>query len=531
MHNHFVHCWKNLPGAFKLLIISLFALGLFFRFTYLDSRVYWHDETYTLLRASGHRLTEMAQQSFDGRVIDRDEILRYQQITPDKTLGDTLHSIVIEEPHRSPLYYVIGRWWMQGFGSDVVSMRLLSVLISLLVFPALYWLCLELFQQVLPAWIAIALMAVSPFHVYYAQEVREYALWTVTILLMALALLRAIRLNTPRSWSLYTVAIAASFYTSILTVPVIVGHLIYVIATEGFQRTTKTITFIKSLALGFLAYLPWLSFTFLNLQQVKRISAWMFQPTSLNILLEQWLANFQAIFFKDSLVGSLKWVFAIAIVVLVVWAMRSLFQRAPRKAWLFVSAMILPLFLGLAIPDLVLGGVRSTNARYFVPSYLGIQLAVAYLLATQWTQGRLAQRPTPKKSHWQQIQARLLLMTLIVAGVLSCTMQSILNQTSEDQHMAQLINQAESPIVLSNEVKDVWGGTIGDVMVLSHLLKPDAKFQLVIEPHVPVISQTSEQFVYKPLPFLKQHLDQKYQLIPIYKDKLFRITTPSKLSP
>jgi len=41
--------------------------------------------------------------------------------------------------------------------------------------------------------------------------------------------------------------------------------------------------------------------------------------------------------------------------------------------------------LALVIPDLVLGGMRSIQARYLMPCYLGIPLAVAYLLATQIT--------------------------------------------------------------------------------------------------------------------------------------------------
>lgn len=45
----------------------------------------------------------------------------------------------------------------------------------------------------------MALIAVSPFHVLYAQEAREYSLWTVTILLSSAALLRAMRVKTKLS--------------------------------------------------------------------------------------------------------------------------------------------------------------------------------------------------------------------------------------------------------------------------------------------------------------------------------------------
>ncbi|MER3475847.1 MAG: hypothetical protein C4287_03855, partial [Leptolyngbya sp. ERB_1_2] len=80
----------------------------------------------------------------------------------EKTWLDMMRSLITEEPHRVPLYTGIARGWMKWLGNGVVAMRSLSAVISLLVFPALYWLCVELFMQPFTAWIAIMLMAVSP---------------------------------------------------------------------------------------------------------------------------------------------------------------------------------------------------------------------------------------------------------------------------------------------------------------------------------------------------------------------------------
>jgi len=66
------------------------------------------------------------------------------------------------------------------------AIRSLSAIISLLVFPGVYWLLPGIW--VVNGWIAIALIAVSPFHILYAQEAREYSLWTVTIALSSAAL-------------------------------------------------------------------------------------------------------------------------------------------------------------------------------------------------------------------------------------------------------------------------------------------------------------------------------------------------------
>jgi len=73
---------------------------------------------------------------------------------------------------------------MQWFGSSVTVTRGLAALISLFVFPCIYWLCLKLFKS---GWMAMALVAVLPIHVVYAQEAREYSLWPAAILLSSVS--------------------------------------------------------------------------------------------------------------------------------------------------------------------------------------------------------------------------------------------------------------------------------------------------------------------------------------------------------
>ena len=40
----------------------------------------------------------------------------------------------------------------------------------------MYWLCLELFESSVTAWLAVAIIAISPFQIVYAQEARPYSL-------------------------------------------------------------------------------------------------------------------------------------------------------------------------------------------------------------------------------------------------------------------------------------------------------------------------------------------------------------------
>lgn len=511
-----IQYWNSLNSAFKVLVVILLAVGIFFRFAALTERPYWHDETYTLLRASGHTISELTTQVFDGRVIDRAELLKFQQIVPEKTWLDMIRSLMVEEPHRMPLYYAIARIWMEWLGSDLSAMRSLSVVTSLFVFPALYWLCIELFIQPLTAWIAIMLMAVSPFHVYYAQEVREYSLWTVIILVMSAALLRAIRVQTKTAWSMYSLSIVSALYTLVLSIPLIIAHAIYIFIDRTYTR--KIVTPLKALSLGIGFCLPWLAFTLINRSQTENTSAWMFRAIPIQELFAHWITNFQFLFLTENLTGRLKWVFAIALAILVTLAIKSLIQQTSRAIWGFIVLLILPLVLSMVMPDLLWGGIRSTNSRYFVPSYLGIQLAVAHWFAT-----RIQLRDRFQQTYW-----KFVLMTVLTAGVLSCSAQILQNQISDDKAIASLINRSENAIVISNEVSYQGGGTIGDVLALSHLVQPKTQFQLVIQPQTLSIPTQPNLYLYKPLTYLKQNLQQSYQLQAVYKDKLFRILPNQK---
>jgi uncharacterized membrane protein len=190
-------------------------------------------------------------------------------------LTDTINSLAVDDPQHPPLYYLIARLWVQLFGYSVTVIRSLSACISLLVFPCLYWLCLELFGASLVGWVAIALIAISPFHVLYAQEAREYVLWTVTILLSSAALLQAMRLQTRLSWGIYAATLALGFYSFLFTGLVAIGHGIYVVATVGYRWSKTTKAYLLASLATLVAIAPWLFVLMTNWLQFRATTGWM----------------------------------------------------------------------------------------------------------------------------------------------------------------------------------------------------------------------------------------------------------------
>ncbi|MEB3219523.1 MAG: glycosyltransferase family 39 protein [Nostocales cyanobacterium 94392] len=516
MKKTFKQRWELPPTWLKILVIILLILGVFFRFANLEKRAYWHDETYTLLRISGYTVPEVTEQVFNGRVIGVEELRQYQSVNLEKNVIGTINGLVKEDQHHPPIYFVMARFWNQWFGNSLTINRSLTVLISLLVLPFIYWLCLELFQSHLTAWIAVGLASVSPFHIHYAQEIREYGLWAVTTLLMSVSLLRAMRLGTKSAWMIYALTTVVALYSAVFSVFVVLGHGIYVAATEGFRLTRKFITYLITSFIALIAFLPWILVILTHLDKIREVTSWMDMSLPVKDLVKRWIFNLQSVFFETNfwLPSSLKTLLALAMTLLVGYSIYVLSRRASKEIWLFIVTLIVPISLFLILPDLISGGIRSTNARYFVPSYLGSQLAVAYLLSLGFS--------LTKIKFGLQRQLRILTVTLMAAGILSGVIQAVNPRIIEDQQMAKIINQADMPLVVSGEVSYNGGGTFGDIMVMSHLLDPKVKLQLIIEPNVPEIpAEFKDIFLYKIPESVKRELENKYTIKSAYLNKLW----------
>ncbi len=125
-------------------------------------------------------------------------------------------------------------------------------------------------------------------------------------------------------------------------------------------------------------------------------------------------------------------------------------------------------------PDVILGGIRSTKARYLFSTYFGIQIAVAYLLATKISKVRV---PNPKQQVWKVVT-----VVLLTAGVLSnaVSSQAEVWRTkefgTENPAIARTVNQAAKPPVVS----DISEVSLGNILSMGHLLAPKVRLQLLL---------------------------------------------------
>jgi len=507
-----------------LLFICLLLLGGFFRFANLDGKVYWHDEAYTSLRVSGYTSAEVNQQIFNSEVRSVADLRKYQQLNSQKSLTDTVKSLAADDAQHPPLYYVLVRLWMQMFGNSVAVTRSFSALVSLLIFPAVYLLCQELFAAPLVGWMVIAVIAVSPFHVLYAQEAREYSLWTVAILVSSWALLRAMRLTkatATKTWRLYAFTLVFGLYTFPLTGFVGLGHGIYVIIAEGFRLTKTVVSYSLAFLTALLSFTPWLAFA--STSWAKNGVAWTDEPIPLIILLKIWGLHIARAFILTSgdfgFDTPLTYLSLPILLVLVSYSIYFICKRAPKEVWLFVLTLTWTSSLALVLPDLIMGGQRSTPSRYLIPFYLGIQLSTAYLIAIYITSASWIKRRL----------AKITVLLILTVGIISCAVSSQA-ETAWNKvvsynlpQIARLVNQASNPLLITNS----FGINFGNTLALGHILSPQVSLQLVdawTQPgviNVPVIPQGfSNVFFLNPSRQFQKKIEQRYnsQLKVIYSD-------------
>ncbi|NET47981.1 MAG: dolichyl-phosphate-mannose-protein mannosyltransferase [Merismopedia sp. SIO2A8] len=491
----------------KYFLLLVLFMGAFFRFYHIDHKVYWYDETMTSLRISGYTQPQAQELVYGIEHHTIEEFRAQYQYPKNGSTSAEMWVALAQHPEHSPAYYALARSWMQLFPNGVLSIRLLSVLISLLAFPCMYWLVWELFQSPLVSWAAVSILAISPFHVLYAQEAREYSLWTTAILFASAALLWAMRRNRPLHWLGYGVANALALYVHPFSGFVTISHGLYVAIAERCRFNRRTISCLMALLLSMALFAPWLQVVVQQSDLFVGNTASVSQPRS-GVLPLFWLLNLSRLFFDlnqgPSAINPVHyWLAGLAIASII-----YLCRQTTPKRWGFV--LLLMGVTGLAIigPDVLLGGRRSSITRYAVPSYLGLQISVAFLFANRITVNPFA---APGTFRWPPFW-RNTAIALVFAGFLSCAVNAhnpvwwhkSYSKSRRNPDVAAMINQSDRPLVISDKKP------LGYILSLTHLLDGDVGLQLIDQPEQTRIPKRFETvFLYLPSENLKQRLENR----------------------
>ncbi|HEY7087776.1 MAG TPA: glycosyltransferase family 39 protein [Tepidisphaeraceae bacterium] len=497
----------NSRHHFWLLVVALFAVvaGVYFRVARLDRRLFWYDECFTALKLSGHRFYVATDALLDGRVKSIAEARQYQHLNPDRGWLETLQRCAGNDTQVAPLHCLILRIWAPLFGDSVWSLRAFSVLIGLLCVPAAAWLGHEVSAgegvaaTSIPI-VAVILMAMSPFEVLFSQEAREYALWTLIVLLSSAALLRALRSSTTGAWVAYAALTAIGLYSHLL-------HVLVVMAQAIVARRVSWRQFVLSGGAGMLALIPWIVLLVIQATPVQEHVSWTGTRIPIDVYARNAIRNIAAVAIDFGMADLTRGQLAAELLIVacagvaLIWMLRRARrgQAAGASYLLVLLTLIVPVVLGSA--DLLRrGGSRMVVARYLVPSYVGLILIFACVIGALLDSG-LRRR---QAAGW------IALLLFLAASGFSCRLMSY----SEDwwnkgaSHLnlpcAEIVRSASNPLLIVEPV----GSNFGNLLPLTHLL--DDRLQIVGEPPADLdFSRFDRVLVYEPSDAFLQRVQRR----------------------
>lgn len=478
------HVQREQILGWRSLAIAMLILGIVFRFINLDKKVYWHDEAYTSLRVTAHPEQELVDRTFNGREVSVAELQAYQRLDPNRDMGQVLQWLAKEDPPHPPLHTVTLRLWAQLLGDSVAKMRLFSAVVSLLIFPAFFWLCRELFRSSLAGWLGVALISVSPFHVLFAQESREYVVLTLMTIASSVVLLRTLQAPNRSKWLVYTGTLILSFYTSLLAIPVAIGQGVYVLLnnlqgrspSNSFNSETgkqQSLAWCLSFLYAILAFIPWLWVLMTNFPSFASAMTWIRQPLPLDIFIKLWGLNLSRAFidFNPRIDDSIAFLIILPVLLLELIAIYVVCRFTSKRMWLLIVILMAVIAVPLALGDIISGGQRSTATRYLVPLELGLLLLMVGALVIQFS----------AVQQWRRITSGGILVALLVVGSLSCLTsaqaESWWNKGINQYYpqLAQMVNGSDRPLVFS----DAFNPNPGNMLALSYLVNSNVTFFLM----------------------------------------------------
>lgn len=324
----------------RLILVLLLLGGFALRLYRLGADSLWYDETVSAMLAS--------------------------KAIPD-LIAHTARDI------HPPGYYLVLHLWTQIAGNTEFSLAYLSLLASMLLLVSTYILARRLAGRRI-ATVTLGLMAIAPYQLWYAQEVRMYTLgaWLGVMLVILVLPLRTQPLSR-RNWLAYALAGSAGLY-----VLYYFGFLLLVINSWlliqlwRHQRAQLRAWLLANVILVTL-YLPWLPIAWRQASNPP-VPPWREALPLDRILSETWLV----LTLGEAMSLNIAW--PVLILTALLYGL-GLVALSPRYRFLLPWLTFGPLLVILLLPILI--GASLYHVRYmftYAPAfYIVLAAGLAYL--------------------------------------------------------------------------------------------------------------------------------------------------------
>jgi len=193
------------PRGWTALVAGVVALGTGMRLLRLGHESFWLDECYVSMA--------------------RDRVLKPWTLFSADYIND------------APLIHFVAGFWARllmhvpgldpGTVAKDFAMRLPSTFFGSASVLGVYWFARRLLRAREPALIAAFIFAIAPFQLYYAQDLRPYALHVALGIVYTVFLIRSLEENRPVHWFVFVAACTLGIYNHFITVFNVMAMNIY----------------------------------------------------------------------------------------------------------------------------------------------------------------------------------------------------------------------------------------------------------------------------------------------------------------
>ena len=328
-----------------------------------------------------------------------------------------------------PLFYLLLKLWLPLAGHSEWLIRLPFILIGTATIPAVYFLVKEIVDSKnhMAPRLALIFFCLSPFHIYYSQELRMYSFNALLTVLSWIYLLRAQKRSHPKYLIFFTLFNALNIYTFYGAFFNLAAQFLFII----FSRK-KILPLLASLVVSFALFAPWLP---TMLEQTK-VGGY------LKSALPGWSALSGSLDFKSLMLIPLKLLsgrisftpkivyYALGGLISAIYIFLAAFGAKEKRHAVLATWVIVPLIIASVV------GLKTPVLGYW--RFLFILPAVISLSATGLSKFSLS---VGGVTFWT-----LVILTLIPTLI---TWGNPINQREDWRRLSSYINQPQSLVVVN----------------------------------------------------------------------------------
>ncbi len=190
-----------------------------------------------------------------------------------------------------PLYHILLYFWTRVFGEGEFALRFLSLIFSVCSIYMIYKLGGLFFDKKIGL-LSAFILSISPVHIWYAQEVREYSMLSFLVMVSVYLFIKALKEDRYYLWLWFVIASTLSLYTNYF-------YLFLILASGSLLILKPYRPLIKkwliSCIIILILFIPWLNVFFKHFVSVKEVF-WVSKPNlgSIQFTFENFILGYNA---------------------------------------------------------------------------------------------------------------------------------------------------------------------------------------------------------------------------------------------